>query len=251
MRTLRSVAPLLALCLWLAGAVQAEPFEPTRLELSVAGRETSALLLQPADAPALLVLAHGAQMNMRSPLLASLADSLARQGIATLRFNFPYAEAGRSEPDPPAILMATVTAALAQAEKRRGESRLLVGGQSLSTLVLVNVLASPPASVAGAVMLSFPLHAPGRPSARNARGLESVKVPLLFVSGTRDPLADLALIKGLVEKLGPRARLYQVEDADHRFLLPPESGRKREQALDGIAAAIAEFAATLGPAAGG
>src|SRR5262245_37213931 len=190
-------------------------------------------------------------MNMRSPLLASLADSLARDGVATLRFNFPYAEAGRSEPDRPAVLMATVTAALAQAEKRRGKATLLLGGQSLSTLVLVNVLADAPASVAGAVMLSFPLHAPGRPSARNARGLESVKVPLLFVSGTRDPLADRTLLQALVEKLGPRARLHLVDEADHQFLLPPESGRKRKQAVDEIAAAIALFAATLGPAAGG
>jgi hypothetical protein len=148
------------------------------------------------------------------------------------------------------VLTATVRAAAAEGTRLRDGLPLLLGGKSLSTLVLVNVLGRAPPSVAGAVMLSFPLHAPGRPSARNAAGLDAVAVPLLFVQGTRDPLADLSLMRGLVEKL-PLAQLHVVHGADHQFEPPPESGRVRRQALDEIAGAIADFAATLAASAGG
>lgn len=231
----------LALCLLPCAAGAAEP-GASELPLSVGGRSTAALWLRPEDARALLVLGHGAQTNMRSPFLTSLAEALARRGVATLRFDFPYAHAGASQPDPPGVLQATVRAALAEAEKRRGTLPLLVGGTSLSTLVVVTVLGRDPPPVAGAVLLAFPLHAPGRPSARNARGLDATRVPLLFVQGTSDPLADLGLMRALVERLGPRARLHQVEGTDHRF----ERGGELEPArIDGIAEAIARFAATL------
>jgi predicted alpha/beta-hydrolase family hydrolase len=239
------------LCLLPCAVARAAEPEPTELALPVDGRATSALLLRPADARALLVLGHGANENMRSPFMASLSASLARQGIATLRFNFPYADAGATKPDPPLVLRATVRAAVSEGARRRGEVPLLLGGKSLSTLVLVHLLSRELEPVDGAVMLAFPLHQAGRPSARNAGGLERIPVPMLFVQGTRDPLADLPLMEGLVEKLGPRARLHLVRDADHQFQLPPESTRPPEQVSEQIAGAIAAFAATLAAASGG
>lgn len=242
---------LLMLCLLPCAAVRAAEPELTQLTLSVSGRSTSALLMRPAKARALLVLGHGANENMRSPFMASLSEALARQRIATLRFNFPYAEAGASQPDAPLVLQATVRAALGEGAKRRDGVPLLLGGKSLSTLVLVHLPRRDLDPVAGAVLLAFPLHQPGRPSARTAGRLDAVRVPMLFVQGTRDALADLALMRGLVEKLGPRARLHVVQDADHQFQLPPGSTRRPEQVSEQIAGAIAGFAATLAAASGG
>jgi predicted alpha/beta-hydrolase family hydrolase len=244
----RSLVGLPLLCLLPCAALAAAEPELTPLTLSVEGRRTSALLMQPADARALLVLGHGAKMSMQSPLLVSLAEALARRKIATLRFNFPYAAAGQAEPDPPPVLQATVRAALAEGAKRRGALPLLLGGQSLSTLVVARVLAGGLEPVAGAVLLSFPLHQAGRPSARNASLLERTRVPLLFVQGTQDPLADAALMKGLVEKLGARARLHEVQGADHQLVV---GERPEKQVAEEIAGAIAAFAATLGASGGG
>ena len=248
----RRSPPLLAmLCLLLCASARAAETEVTELTLSVKGGTSSALLLRPAPARALLVLGHGANMNMRSPFLASLSAALARRGIATLRFNFPYAEAGKSQPDPPPVLQATVRAAVAEGARQRGTLPLLLGGKSLSSLVVVNVLAGGLEPVVGAVMLGFPLHAPSRPSARNANGLDEVRVPMLFVQGTRDPLADLSLMRGLVERIGERARLRVVQGADHQFELAPDDARKPEQVIEEIAGAIADFAATLAASGGG
>ena len=243
-----SLVRLLLCCLLPCAASAAAEPELTPLTLSVEGRSTSALLMQPASARALLVLGHGAKMNMQSPLLVSLAEALARRKIATLRFNFPYAESGQAQPDPPPVLQATVRAAVAEGAKRRGALPLLLGGQSLSTLVVARALAGGLEPVAGAVLLSFPLHQPGRPSARNAGTLDRTRVPLLFVQGTQDPLADPALMKGLVEKLGSRARLHEVQDADHQLVV---SGRPEKQVTDEIAGVIEAFAATLGASGGG
>jgi predicted alpha/beta-hydrolase family hydrolase len=250
--SLRRWLLLLAVLVLLPGvaARAAEP-EVTQLPLAVEGRSSSMLWMRPASPKALLVLGHGANMTMRSPFLASLSEALARQGIATLRFNFPYAEAGGSKPDPPPLLQATVRAAVSEGAKRRGGAPLLVGGQSLSTLLLIGVLSQPLDPVVGAVMLSFPLHQPGRPSARNARGLDAVRVPMLFVQGTRDPLADLPLMQGVVERLGARARLQVVQGADHQFELPEPGARRPEQVTEQVAGAIAAFAATFAASSGG
>jgi predicted alpha/beta-hydrolase family hydrolase len=243
-----SLVQLLLLCLLPCAALGAAKPELTPLTLSVEGRSTSALLMRPANARALLVLGHGARMTMRSPLLVSLAEALARHEIATLRFNFPYADAGQAQPDPPPVLQATVRAAVAEGAKRRGALPLLLGGQSLSTLVVARALAGGLEPVSGAVLLSFPLHQPGRPSARNASALDRSRVPLLFVQGTQDPLADAALMRGLVEKLGARARLHEVQDANHQLVV---SARPEAQVTEEIAGAIAAFAATLGASGGG
>jgi predicted alpha/beta-hydrolase family hydrolase len=249
--TRRSLPWLLMLCLLPCAAARAAEPELTELTLSANGRASSALLLRPANARALLVLGHGANMSMRSPFMASLSEALARQAVATLRFNFPYADAGASQPDPPGVLQATMRAAVSEGAKRRGDLPLLLGGKSLSSLTLTRVLRDGLEPVAGAVMLGFPLHQPSRPSARNAGGLDQIPVPMLFVQGTRDMLADLSLMRALVEKLGARARLYVVQDADHQFQLSPDNGRTPEQVSEEIAGAIAAFAATLAASSGG
>ena len=243
---------VLALCLLLGPSARAAEPASTPLTFSAAGRACSALLTRPEGARAFFVLGHGANMDMRTPFMAALAEALARQNVATLRFNFPYADAGRSEPDPPGVLVATVRAAVAEGARRRGALPLVVGGKSLSTLVLVKVLADDPPAVAGAVMLGYPLHAPGRPSVRNAVGLDAIGVPLLFVQGTRDPLAALSLLRPVVQRLGPHARLHVVEGGDHQFELEADSYRVgRPPVIEEIAGAIAGFAATLPPAQGG
>jgi predicted alpha/beta-hydrolase family hydrolase len=242
---------LLMICLLPCAAARAAEPEVTGFTFAANGRASSGLWMRPANARALLVLGHGANMSMRSPFMASLSEALARQGVATLRFNFPYAEAGASQPDPPPVLQETVRAAVSEGAKRRGGLPLLLGGKSLSSLVLTHVLKHGLEPVAGAVMLGFPLHQPNRPSARNAGGLDQIPVPILFVQGTRDPLAELSLMRALVEKLGARARLHVVQDADHQFQLPPGSGRTPEQVSEEIAGAIAAFAATLAASSGG
>ena len=243
---------VMLLCCLLAGPLQAAEPELTQLSISVRGKPCSALLLRPADARALLVLAHGQIMNIHHPFMESISMALAHHGIATLRFNFPYAEAGREQLDGEKLMIEAIAAATHEAERRRGALPLLVGGKSVGGMMAAQALrdASLP-NVEGLVLLSYPLHAPGRPSGANARRLEGVKQPILFLQGTNDSLADLTLIQALVEKLGPKAKLEVVQDADHSFALPEGSRRSQEDVYEQLAGAIADFAATLAPTRGG
>jgi hypothetical protein len=234
----------------LSASAHAAPPQVEELALRLEGQTISALWMRPAEARALLVLAHGATMNMRDPFMESLSLALAQHGIATLRFNFPYAEAGRSQPDGPPLMQEALRAAVAEGARRRGSLPLLVGGKSLGALAAVRgaVRGLPPAQ--GLVILGFPLHMAGRPSALNARALEAVPLPMLFLQGSRDPLADLPLMRGVVEKIGPRASLYVVEGADHQYARS-EGEAAPPAVIEGLAGAIAKFAATLGATAGG
>ena len=241
--------PLLLACLLASPAGSAEP-ERMALSIAVRGQPCSALLLRPADARVLLVLAHGQIMNVDHPFMEGISAALARNGVATLRFNFPYAEAKRARPDPPRVLVEAVEAAVHEGERLRGKLPLLVGGKSMGALAVAQ--AATDGALRGAqalVILSYPLHAPSRPSAVNARALDGVKQPMLFVQGTRDELADLKLITALVERLGSNAKLHPVEGADHAFAVP--EGRSQEQVYEEMADAIAAFAATLAPTQGG
>jgi predicted alpha/beta-hydrolase family hydrolase len=242
---------LLLSCL-LAGPAQAA--EPVLTELSIRVREQpcSALLLRPADARALLVLAHGHVMNVHHPFMESISAALAQHGIATLRFNFPYAQAKRERPDGQALLLEAITAATREGERRRGSLPLLMGGKSLGGLIAAEALgrgALP--GVKGLVILSYPLHAPGRPSAVNAQRLEAVKQPTLILQGTEDPLADLTLLEALVAKLGPRVRLELVQGAGHGFELAEGSRKTQAEVYEELASGIASFVATLAPQSGG
>jgi predicted alpha/beta-hydrolase family hydrolase len=226
------------------GSSAAEPSSAS--SIVVRGQPCSALLLRPADARALLVLAHGQVMSIQHPFMEAISAALARHGIATLRFNFPYAEAGRAQPDGGSLLLETAEAATREAERRAarcpgGEVGGAYGGAGAAAL----------AHVVGLVFLGYPLHAPGRPSAVNAGKLDGLKQPMLFLQGTNDPLADLTLMQALVERLGPRAKLEIVQDGDHSFALPEGSPRTEAEVYEQLASAIADFAATLAPSEGG
>jgi predicted alpha/beta-hydrolase family hydrolase len=196
--------------------------------IKLAGGDTvSALWQQPAGAKACLVLAHGAGAGMTHKSMAATADGLAERGIATLRFNFPYMEKGGGRPDSPAVAQAAVRAAVAEAAKLAPGFRLFAGGRSFGGRMTSQAQSEDPLpDVTGLVFFAFPLHPAGRPGVERAGHLDDVKVPMLFLSGSRDPLAELKLLQPVVKKLGRRAKLVLAEDADHSFHVPAKTGRK-------------------------
>ena len=205
------------------------------------GAQTVSGLLQiPADARACIVLAHGAGAGMAHPFMASVAQGLAERGIATLRYQFPYMERGSKHPDAPHRAQATVRAAVAEASRLAPGLPLLAGGKSFGGRMSSQAQAeSPLPCVRGIAFLGFPLHAPGRPSDERGKHLFDVDIPMLFLQGSRDELADLELLKRLVDRLGARATLKVFADADHSFHVPARSGRKdaevRVELLDALA----------------
>ncbi|HUP00620.1 MAG TPA: alpha/beta family hydrolase [Gemmatimonadota bacterium] len=203
-------------------------------------------LLRPTHASSLFVLAHGAGAGMRHPFLESVADLLASSGIATFRFQFPYAEQGRRRPDPPPVLVATVRSAVALASEHAKGLRLLAGGKSMGGRMtsLAAVDGGLP-GVAGLVFLGFPLHAAGRPSPERGDHLASVRLPMLFLQGTRDRLADLGLLRPLCRRLGDRVTLRVFEDADHSFHVRKASGRTDGDILDELVDAVAGWVERL------
>ncbi len=204
----------------------------------------SALLLVPARPRALYVLAHGAGAGMRHAFMEAIAQRLAARGTGTLRYQFPYVEAGSRRPDSEPVLLATVRAAVAAGREAAGELPLLAGGKSMGGRMTSRAAAAEPLpGVAGLVFLAFPLHPAGQPGISRADHLANVNLPMLFLQGARDTLADLALLRPVLERLGPRATLRVIEDADHSFHVPKRSGRTDGQVLDELAAAVAEWRA--------
>ncbi|HSE57931.1 MAG TPA: alpha/beta family hydrolase [Nitrospiraceae bacterium] len=222
--------------------------------LSESAPDVEALLLRPADAGWLLVLAHGAGADMHHPFMETLARELAACRVATFRYQFSYMQHGRKRPDPPAVLTATVRAAVAAAEAG-SDLPLLAGGKSLGGRMTSLALAEKPSSasgkaeagtrVRGLVFFGFPLHQPGRPGTQRADHLERVTVPMLFLQGTRDTLADLTLMRPLCAKLGPRATLQTVDTADHSFHVLKRSGRTDADVLHQLARTVASWADAL------
>jgi hypothetical protein len=203
-------------------------------------RKVSGLLEIPRDARACYVLAHGAGAGMAHPFMAAVATELAERGIATLRYQFPYMEQGTKRPDVPKVAHAAVRAAVAEAARRAPTLALFAGGKSFGGRMTSQAqAASPLPGVRGLVFLGFPLHAAGKPSDERAKHLFDVRIPMLFLQGTRDDLADLQLLEPLVDKLGARATLERFQDADHSFHVPARSGRKdpevRAEVLDALA----------------
>lgn len=218
----------------------AEPVEG-RIRVSE-GVEVSSLLLRPAKPDALYVLAHGAGAGMRHSFLEAIARRLAARGIGTLRYQFPYMEQRGRRPDPEPVLLATVRAAVAAGLEAAGGAPLLAGGKSMGGRMTSRAAAAAPLpGVAGLVFLGFPLHPAGRPGASRADHLARVKLPMLFLQGSRDALADLALLRPVVERLGDRATLRVIEHADHMFHVLKRSGRTDEQVLDELAFATTEW----------
>ena len=183
---------------------------------------------------------------MRHPFLQAIAEALAGQGVATLRYQFPYMSQGvrGARPDPPAVAVATVRAAVAEATQRAPELPLFAGGKSFGGRMTSTAAAESPLDrVRGLVFLGFPLHPPGRPGAARAANLDSVTVPMLFLQGTRDTLAALDLMRPVCDHLGARATLHVVEGADHSFGVLKRSGRTNAEVVAELASAISTWIA--------
>jgi predicted alpha/beta-hydrolase family hydrolase len=207
------------------------------------GGEVSALLLRPAKAWLLLVLAHGAGAGMSHPFMEKLAGELAGVGVATLRFQFPYMEARRRAPDSPAVLTATVVAAVRSAAEAAPGLPLLAGGKSMGGRMTSQAVAQRPLDgVRGLVFFGFPLHPPNQPGTKRADHLAKVAMPMLFLQGTRDTLADLKLLRPVCRKLGSRATLHVIETADHSFHVLKKSGRSDPEVLRELAEKTASWA---------
>ena len=220
-----------------------------QFEVSPQAGNVSALLLRPPDARCLLVLGHGAGAGMRHVFMEALARELAAAGVATLRYQFPYMEQKRRAPDSPAVAAATVRAAVEYAAKLTPELPLLAGGKSFGGRMTSTAAAEQPlAGVRGLVFFGFPLHPPNRPGMKRAEHLARVGVPMLFLQGTRDTLADLSLLRPVCEKLGERATLHVIETADHSFHMLKRSGRSDAEALRDLAITVADWAGTFGAA---
>jgi len=217
------------------------------IAVSVDGQGTvSALLLAPPDASACYVFAHGAGAGMAHSFMASLADALAGRRIATLRFNFPAMERGSRRPDAPPVAHAAVRAAVAEARRRLPALPLLAGGKSFGGRMSSQAQALAPLdAVRGLVFVGFPLHPAGKPGAERAQHLRDVACPMLFLQGTRDVLADLALLRAAIAPLGSRATLRVFDDADHAFHVRASSGQNDSQVREALADAIADWAARL------
>lgn len=205
-----------------------------------AGLSVSGLLTVPPDPLACYVFAHGAGAGMRHPFMKLVADGLAQRRIASLRYQFPYMERGSKRPDPPALAQRTVRAAAGAALAKTGLP-LIAGGKSFGGRMSSQAQAmSPLEGVRGLVFLGFPLHPPGKPSTERATHLSGVTVPMLFVQGTRDKLAELVRVESVVASL-PLAALLRVQDADHGFDVPARSGRQPADVMSDLLTGVAEW----------
>ena len=211
--------------------------------------EVSALLVTPANPRALYVLAHGAGAGMRHAFMETVARRLSERGIATLRYQFPYVEKGLRRIDPEPLLLDTVRAAVAMGREEADGVPLIAGGKSMGGRMTSRAAAAKALEgVAGLAFLGFPLHPAGQPGVSRAEHLSHVAVPMLFLQGTRDTLADLALLRPVLDKLGARATLHVVEGADHMFHVLKKSGRSDEMVMDELADTVATWGERLGGA---
>ena len=197
------------------------------LSFSINGEiHVSGLLQVPLEARACLVLAHGAGAGMNHPFMATIAVDLAKRGIGTLRYQFPYMEHGGKRPDPPQRAHATVRAAVATSSRLVPNLPLFAGGKSFGGRMTSQAQALVPLpAVRGLIFLGFPLHPAGNPSQTRGKHLFDIRVPMLFLQGTRDSLAELAHIQSMCRAVGPQATLALLEGADHSFHVPVRIGR--------------------------
>jgi predicted alpha/beta-hydrolase family hydrolase len=207
-----------------------------------AQRSVSALLLEPADPLACLVFAHGAGAGMNHIFMDDMARALFDRGLATLRYQFPSMEARAKRPDPPAVAQATVRAAVGAASRHCPNVMLIAGGKSFGGRMTSQAqAASPLPNVIGLVFFGFPLHASGKPSTEKAAHLSKVTIPMLFLQGGKDKLAELPLIRSVTEKLGIRATLHVIDEADHSFHVPRRSGRTDADVLNEMARMVVDW----------
>jgi uncharacterized protein len=205
-------------------------------------QRVSALLQAPTGSRACYVLAHGAGAGMAHPFMTAIANELAARGIATLRYQFPYMESGSKRPDPPKIAHAAVRAAVGEAGRLLPQLPLVAGGKSFGGRMTSQAQAAAPlANVRGLAFLGFPMHPAKQPSNERARHLSDVQLPMLFLQGTRDELADLHLVQELAGTLGPHATLELIADADHSFHVRKSSGSTDAQVIGRLADLLAAW----------
>ncbi|HEU0084983.1 MAG TPA: alpha/beta family hydrolase [Bradyrhizobium sp.] len=213
------------------------------------GTPVSALLLRPDNARACLVLAHGAGAGMSHPFMETVATGLAERGVATLRYQFPYMEKGSKRPDAPAVAHTAVRAAVAEAARVCPDLPLVAGGKSFGGRMTSQAQAiAPLPGVRGLIFLGFPLHPAGKPSTERAAHLADVKIPMLFLQGTRDELAHLSLLEPVTRGLGSHASLHVVKDGDHSLHVPARSGRKNPEVMAEVLDAMAAWTGGLAAA---
>jgi predicted alpha/beta-hydrolase family hydrolase len=207
--------------------------------------EVSALLLRPAKASHVLVLGHGASTNMRHATLQTIAERLADAGIATFRYNFPYMEHGKGR-DSEEVCTTTVRSAIAAAHQATIDLPVLAGGHSFSGRMTSTAASQAPLDrVSGLVLFAFPLHQPGKPDTKRAQHLDAVTLPMLFLSGTRDELADWDLLRTVCKKLGKRATLHPLETADHGFRVLKRSRKSDEDVFVEMARVVRDWTSNL------
>lgn len=197
---------------------------------------TPHLLLNPPNAKAALVLAHGAGAGMRHRFMEAVSQALAGRGVATFRYEFPYMAAGGKRPDPPAVAEAAVREAVQQAAELLPGIPLFAGGKSFGGRMTSNAQAKVPLpGVRGLVFFGFPLHAPGKPDIARAAHLDAAQIPTLFLQGTRDTLANIELIHQVTDRLGAKATLHVVDTADHSFAVLKRSGKTNDGVIGELA----------------
>ena len=208
--------------------------------------EVSAIFLRPQNAECVLVLAHGAGAGMNHPFMTALANDLAAAGIASFRFQFPYMEQRRRVPDRAPVLTATVQAAVRAASEAAPDLPLFAGGKSLGGRMTSLAAAEHGLdNVRGLVFFGFPLHPPNQPGTKRAEHLGEVRLPMLFLQGTRDALADLKLLRPICAKLGARVTLHIIEGADHSFHVLRSSGKTDEVVLEELARSVSTWTKKL------
>jgi predicted alpha/beta-hydrolase family hydrolase len=216
----------------------AAPLHPITVPIAD-GSSVSGLLCLPEQPRACLVLAHGAGAGMDHPFMAAVAEGLARRAVATLRFQFPFIERGSKRPDAPPVARAAVRAAVAEARRRLPDVALFAGGKSFGGRMTSQAQAEARLEgVRGLVFLGFPLHPAGKPSQERAAHLREVRCPMLFLQGTRDELADVALLREVLKPLAERVTLEIIDDADHSFHVRARSGRTDDEVREAMVDAM-------------
>jgi predicted alpha/beta-hydrolase family hydrolase len=216
--------------------------EIERLSIPVDDVSVDAIAQCPAGPFACYVMAHGAGAGMQHPFMRDVADGLAMRRIATFRYQFPYMQRGSGRPDSPRVAQATVRAAYLRAAELFGGLALFAGGKSFGGRMTSQAEASDPLPGAkGIVFLGFPLQSPGKPAGQRANHLHDVGIPMLFIQGTRDKLAEIGAVKDLVESLGARVTLKSIADADHSFHVPVRSGRKDGDVMNEMLDAMTDW----------
>jgi predicted alpha/beta-hydrolase family hydrolase len=211
----------------------------------------SGLLIRPPEARACFVFAHGAGAGMSHPFMETFATGLGERGVATLRYQFPYMEKGSKRPDPPAVAQATVRAAVTKAGGCCEGLALIAGGKSFGGRMTSQAQAGARLpGVCGLAFLGFPLHPAGKPSSYRAAHLADVQLPMLFLQGTRDSLAEVKLLEPVVKDLGPLASLHWVEGADHSFHVLARSGRNDREVMNEILDTFTAWADSIAARAG-